>query len=361
MQNNNVFECINITNVVNQLHLKKTATKGDTIYAICPFCQNSSENNGNLKINTIKNVYVCKKCEQSGSAIDLYANVKYIPTKDAFKRLLKETPVLDNMPYTYNNPVKDEFYRDIVYRSFLELHSLSEAHIKKLEGMNFNQKYMEENLFKTIENNAYKRKNICKKLQEQGLKLDGIPGFFQDNKFQWDYKAHEGIFIPVVLENKIQGLRILLDKEYRLDTENIWFSSNNEYNGTKASNWPMILKDKNTNWLGMYNAKEKTSIIIATEMILAHKLFNNTNKTVIGIPNNIDKDFILTIAKSMNVSEVFLYVDKYTILHTACQVVSNIIQALEEKSIKVDFRIALTENDIGSDLKEEFKENKKVA
>ena len=63
----------------------------------------------------------------------------------------------------------------------------------------------------------------------------------------------------------------------------------------------------------------------------------------------------------MNVSEVLLYVDKYTILHTSGQVVTNIIQALEEKSIKVDFRIALNENSIGSDLNKEEKENKKVA
>ena len=41
MQNNNVYEYINITNVVNQLHLKKTCTKGWNIYAICPFCQSS--------------------------------------------------------------------------------------------------------------------------------------------------------------------------------------------------------------------------------------------------------------------------------------------------------------------------------
>lgn len=189
----------------------------------------------------------------------------------------------------------------------------------------------------------------------------GFHGFFQNNKFEWDYKYHKGIFIPVVFENKIQGLRILLDNEYRLDTENIWFSSNNEYHGTKANNWPMILKNKNTNWLGMYNTKEKTSIIIATEMILAHKLYNNTKKTVIGIPNNIDKDFIITITKRMNVSEVLLYVDRYTILHTSGQVVTNIIQALEDKNIKVDFRIALTENNIGSDLNKEEKENKKVA
>ena len=128
MQNNNVYEYINITNVVNQLHLKKTCTKGWNIYAICPFCQSSKEKNGYLKINTIKNVYMCEKCGLSGSSIDLYANLKYISTKEAFKRLLKETPVLDNIPYTYNNPVKDEYYRDIDNRNFLEMQKLKDLH-----------------------------------------------------------------------------------------------------------------------------------------------------------------------------------------------------------------------------------------
>ena len=36
MQNNNVYEYINITNVINQLHLKKTSKRGNYIYAICP-------------------------------------------------------------------------------------------------------------------------------------------------------------------------------------------------------------------------------------------------------------------------------------------------------------------------------------
>ena len=142
MENNNVFECINITNVLNQLHLRKTYTKGNITYAICPFCQNSSEKNGYLKINTTKNVYVCRQCEASGSSIDLYANVKYITTKDAFKILLMETPVLDNIPYTYNNPVKDEYYRDTVYRSFLEKLQLNDEHYKKLKNMKFTDKYI---------------------------------------------------------------------------------------------------------------------------------------------------------------------------------------------------------------------------
>ena len=153
---------------------------------------------------------------------------------------------------------------------------------------------------------------------------------------------------------------ILLDKEYGLDTENIWFSSNNEYNGTKASNWPMVLKDKKENWIHMYNSNNKKSIIVATEMILAHKLFNNTNNIVVGVPNNINKEWITNIVKRMNISEVFLYVDKYTILHTSCLMYKNIIETLEKNGIKVDFRIALTERDIGNDLKQP-EEKRKIA
>ena len=226
--------------------------------------------------------------------------------------------------------------------------------------MKFTDEYIEKSNFKSIETNNIKKKEICQRLQKQGFKLDGIPGFMQDTDFKWTYKSHKGIFIPVTLNNKIQGLRILLDEEYSMDTESIWFSSNNEYNGTKASNWPMVLKDNSTNWLDMYNSNKTESIIIATEIILAHKLFNNTNKIVIGVPNNIDKELILSIVKRMNVSKVFLYVDKYTILHTSTFIYENIIEALEKQNMKVEFRIALTENDIGSELKED-KENKKVA
>ena len=50
--------------------------------------------------------------------------------------------MLDNMPYTYNNPVKDEYYRDIIYRTFLEMQQLNNEHYKKLKDMNFTDKYM---------------------------------------------------------------------------------------------------------------------------------------------------------------------------------------------------------------------------
>ncbi len=358
MQGYNVYEYVNISNVINQLHLKKTNQIGYYIYTLCPFCQREKEKNGYLKLNTINNTYICKNCQESGSSIDLYANLKYISKKDAFKMLLKDTPVLDNVPYVFNNPIKDEWYRDLVYRKFLDMQNLNKVHYNKLKNMNFTDEYIRNYQFKSIENNNYKKRKICMELQKQELRLDGIPGFYQDTNFKWNYKSHKGIFIPVILNNKIQGLRILLDNEYRLETENIWFSSNNEYNGTKAYNWPMILTETTRNWLDIYNSKQKEVIIIATEMILAHKLFNNSNMTVIGIPNNIDKDLILNIVKRMNASEVILYLDKYTILHTSNYVFSNVIDVLEKQNIRVDFRVAVSEKNIEMDTIEMEKQRK---
>lgn len=54
---NNVYECINISNVINKLHLRKTNRIGNYIYVTCPFCQSSQEKNGYMKVNT-KIIYI---------------------------------------------------------------------------------------------------------------------------------------------------------------------------------------------------------------------------------------------------------------------------------------------------------------
>lgn len=345
---NNIYECINIENVINRLKLRKTHQIGNNIYINCPFCQSKNQKSGYMKADIIKNLYICNNCENTGTSIELYAKLKYMSNKDAFKELMKEIPVLDSRPYIFNNPVKDEQYRDIVYNKFLEKQKLSTGHYEKLKSMNFTDDYIRNNGFKSIENHSDRKKEICKELQKEGLKIDGIPGFFQDTDFKWTYKSHSGIFIPVTLNNRIQGLRILLDKKYNQDTENIWFSSNNEYNGTKASNWPMILKPKNTNWIDICN--QTNNIIVATEIILAHKLFNSTQQLVIGIPNNLDREILLNIINRMNINEVFLYVDKYTMVHTSTLMYQNVVETLEKEGIKVNFRIALTAERISNNF-----------
>ena len=55
-----------------------------------------------------------------------------------------------------------------------------------------------------------------------------------------------------------------------------------------------------------------------------------------------------------------IYADKYTILHTSTLMYENTVKSLERQNIKVEFRVALNENDIGSELKENEK-NIKIA
>ena len=147
----NVYECINITNVINKLNLKKTNAIGNYTYVNCPFCQSNQEKNGYMKIDTIKNLYICNKCEATGTSIELYARLKYMSNKEAFKELMKETPILDNRVCVFNNPIKDEYYRDMVYSKFLEMQKISTNHYEKLKSMNFTDEYIKANKFKSIE------------------------------------------------------------------------------------------------------------------------------------------------------------------------------------------------------------------
>lgn len=341
---NNSYDCINITNVINKLGLKITKIKGKNVYINCPFCQNNNEKNGYMKIDITQNLYICNHCHFMGSSIKLYSDVKHLYTKDAYVELLKETPELSYFTYVNNNQIKDEYYRDLVYSNFLELLNLNNNHKTKLINMNLSEEYINKSKFKSIENNIYMKKIICKKLQDKGFKLSGVPGFYQDKDFKWTFKSHRGIFIPVIFNNKIQGLRILLDEKYTNDTTSIWFSSNNEYNGTKAINWSLILNDKNNNWIDVYNSSKNNNAIIATEMIDAHRLFNKYNTIVIGIPNNIETELLLSILNRMKINEVDLYIDDYTIIHNASLISSNVMNPLKNNGIKYNFKLTKCEN-----------------
>ena len=171
------YEHINISNVINKLHLRKTTQIGNTIYVVCPFCQDKNDTVGCMKANIINNLFICNKCERTGTSISLYADLKYITNKEAYKILMKEMPVLDNIPYTFTNTIKDECYRNLVYDKFLDLLKLNEKHQDKLIKMGFSKEYISSNRFKSIEQDINKKKAICNKLQESGLKLDGIPRF----------------------------------------------------------------------------------------------------------------------------------------------------------------------------------------
>lgn len=280
MKQQEILNRTSIINVKNKLGLKEIYSRKDIIYVKCPFC---SSEKGTMRLNISNNSYICKKCEARGYSIGLYAKNKYISNREAYQRLINEEADISNnlMTSIITNTKKNKEELDIVYQAFLEKLSLSSDHTMKLLKYGFTMEEIEKIGFKTIPTQENQKIEICRELQTEGIDLSGTPGFFKDKKFRWNFKSHKGIFIPVLDNCKIVALRIHLDTMYSIDTSDIWFSSSQENEGTKADNNIMILFPEGNKIQLMNNLKEKRDIIVASEMVLAYKIANTYKENIV--------------------------------------------------------------------------------
>lgn len=280
MKQQEILNRTSIINVKNKLGLKEIYSRKDIIYVKCPFC---SSEKGTMRLNISNNSYICKKCEARGYSIGLYAKNKYISNREAYQRLINEEADISNnlMTSIITNTKKNKEELDIVYQAFLEKLSLSSDHTMKLLKYGFTMEEIEKIGFKTIPIQENQKIEICRELQTEGIDLSGTPGFFKDKKFRWNFKSHKGIFIPVLDNCKIVALRIHLDTMYSIDTSDIWFSSSQENEGTKADNNIMILFPEGNKIQFMNNLKEKRDIIVASEMVLAYKIANTYKENIV--------------------------------------------------------------------------------
>lgn len=280
MKQQEILNRTSIINVKNKLGLKEIYSRKDIIYVKCPFC---SSEKGTMRLNISSNSYICKKFEARGYSIGLYAKNKYISNREAYQRLINEEADISNnlMTSIVTNTKKNKEELDIAYQAFLEKLSLSSDHTMKLLKYGFTMEEIEKIGFKTIPTQENQKVEICRELQAEGIDLSGTPGFFKDKKFRWNFKSHKGIFIPVLDNCKIVALRIHLDAMYSIDTSDIWFSSSQENEGTKADNNIMILFPEDNKIQLMNNLKEKRDIIVASEMVLAYKIANTYKESIV--------------------------------------------------------------------------------
>lgn len=344
---------ISIINVMNKLNLDRVYTSGDIIYVKCPFCYSK---NADMKLNIKNNSYVCKNCEEKGYAIGLYAKIKCISNKEAFKKLISEKPEINfEIHETIQNESRNDTELDIVYSNFLKLLKLEKKHFDKLKGIGFNNESINQIGFKSIPTNENIKIDICSKLIKDGYNLQGIPGFYQNFNFKWTFKSHRGIFIPVV-NNEIIGLRINLDEQYNTNTTDIWFSSNNCYNGTKAKNNIMILKPNNKK-IELYDSKTKEDVIIATEMNLAYKLaYTYKDTIVIGIPNVISKQEANKLMRTININNIFFVMDFHTMMCSPVSAIEHFYDFYDKEKTLISF--SMKDCEIPKEIDERF--NKKI-
>lgn len=239
-------ELIDITmqDVLDRVRLTILKQRGDELNVLCPWCDESHRKEGHLYINTVKNTFKCHKCGIQGNALQLYALLTGQDTKDAYKELAREISASQRRLYhiCYKQPAQQprQKYiappeeRDRVYREFLKLLVLNEEHKADLLRRGLSETVIKVKNYKTLLVEKERRLLICKILQQKGLSLEGIPGFFKHKTTgEWDFIPYHGYAIPVRnLNGQIVGLQVRMDEpalsKYR------WFSSGIKDVGTPA-------------------------------------------------------------------------------------------------------------------------------
>lgn len=216
------------------------------ILAVCPFCNDTT---GHLYL-TLKNnkgyynVYKCLKCGKGGGAVALYAEIKGLDTKEAFKELLNDknssniertrTIIKKTNAIKENVPTRDVEYLNKIYGRLLSLLKLNREDYENLIARGLTKEQIRKNNYKSMPRTYCECKNISNKLIELGFELKGVPGFFLDKRNEWTMICKEGFLIPIRdLENRIVSLQIrLTKKEGKL--RYIYLSSSKYNEGSKA-------------------------------------------------------------------------------------------------------------------------------
>jgi len=138
-----------------------------------------------LSLNSQNNKYCCSRCGAGGYSVGLYAKIKNIDTKKAYKELLeRECFSLDKAPIEISpiNLIADIEIRDKIYRDFLGMLKLEAQHKNYLRNVGLLESSIEDNLYKTVPKNYIKRRLICSSLSRK-YNLCGIPRLFSGGRF----------------------------------------------------------------------------------------------------------------------------------------------------------------------------------
>ena len=155
---------IDILNVAYHLCLEIVEQKGYEHKAICPFCgYNKNSKIPTLSLNSQTNKYCCSRCGAGGFSIGLYARVREIDNKKAYKELLEREYFSQDKSSIEISPINliaDVEIRDAIYREFLSMLKLEVQHRKYLKNIGFLDSSIDEGLYKSIPKNYIKRRLI---------------------------------------------------------------------------------------------------------------------------------------------------------------------------------------------------------
>ena len=298
--------------------------------ARCPFCGDSDNpEHGHLYLNVAKDAYHCVRCGAGGYAVGLYAEYNRISKQEAYKELTREnkrTPlVFEKKTQTIpQSKIADIEIRDKTYKAFLSKLNLNKEHLRNLLKRGLSWEIIAINGYKTLPADETLRQRICRELIAEGYTLEGVPGFYVNEKNQWDFADYRGFLIPVKdIQGRIQGFQIRLDEEKKR-RKYVWFSSRGKPNGTPAHAWQ-----------GVHGNPSK--VVIVTEGPLkadvAHYLSRYTFVSVAGVTAIKGIEEVL---KALGAEKVYIAYDMDLLTNKGIQIAK---RKLEEKLTAAGFKV----------------------
>lgn len=294
----------------------RTETRGSNAnrtLAYCPFCQCTRAtmylNTGGNYVNTFK----CQKCGESGNSITLFAKLKGVSNKEAYKSLIVGNNSFRNIPnrnvsktnvkstkeIKIQNTTADASYTDIVYRELLKNLTLKEAHKKNLLNRGLSIEKIENAQYKSVPE-FNERTMICNKLKRYDLRR--VPGFTYNDDRGWSFVGRKGFFIPIKDEmGRITSLQIRSDdiEKWKCEQRGKKFS---RYTFFSDGSIPIInsvhvvgnIKSNNRIWVTEGPLKADIFNHITGECIIALPGVNSGHKKIIELLKESNADIIMS-------------------------------------------------------------------
>ena len=263
-----------ITDVVDLLGLERDPRgnpDASSFNVRCPFCGEGKRRSYKMNINTVKNVYFCPRCmdptTSNAGALDLYGRVRYgtplrpgVNGKELYHSLCVELEGHSISVHKEENPrpvpadiepASDE-QLDRAFRALLSLPylALSKKHganllkrgldretahknhyaslreasivVKNHPRCGVAMKWYQDNNIEKVRKESpilhnYKKEDvlagllIARDLMADGIKLNGVPGFFK-LKGAWCFRYDQGMLVPTVsINGHVVGMQVRRD------------------------------------------------------------------------------------------------------------------------------------------------------
>ncbi|MCL2816154.1 MAG: hypothetical protein FWD23_16290 [Oscillospiraceae bacterium] len=236
-----------MSDILPLLPIAQPNNNRSSYYIPCPCCDGDKKYDGHLNINLAKDVFRCPRCNFSGGVLDLYSFYSGISRDEAGKAITARLRIYENDPNikpkiieqpesaVREYPLADVEMRNATYRALLNKLSLASDHKKNLLNRGLSEDIIIKKCYRTTP--VFGWQTIARKLQDEGLYLSGIPGFYREDNGKWTFvEVKRGILIPVCdIQGRIQGLQIRRDDIERRKFR--WISSSERNDGCRAEGW----------------------------------------------------------------------------------------------------------------------------